>query len=491
MERLWILVCILLGVTACGSKESEPSTPDTPTSVLAFPGADGGGRYTTGGRGTSIHVIYSLEDNQEDPEPGTLRYALEKASGPRVIVFNVGGRIDLEFPITVKRGQVTILGQTAPGDGICVSGFPVVISADDVIMRYMRFRMGDLKKAEGDALTIEKGHKNIIIDHCSFSWSTDECVSVYGVENFTLQYCFITESLNSSVHAKGAHGYGGIWGGKNATFHHNLLAHHSSRNPRFDHDYVTNVNVAPVDYINNVVFNWGGNSAYGGESSSTNGNQRQYNFINNYYKPGPATKSNVKTRLLNPTTKCDDYCVKTYGGSVVPGLFYVTGNIMDGSDEVTNDNWQGVYPDEASKKSACKSSARFTYTNAYVAEQSAQEAYEEVLAKGGCSFNRDAVDLRIVEDVRNGIIRNGAVVTASTVTGSNGSKGGLIDTPDDVRGWPTYSGNTTDSDYDGIPDAWETAHGLNPKDRKDAALQTLQAPYMNIEVYANDLVKDL
>ena len=438
--------------------------------------------YTTGGRGTSIHVIYSLEDNQDNPEPGTLRYALERASGPRVIVFAVAGRINLSFPIELKHGQVTILGQTAPGDGICVSGFPFIVTADDVVIRYMRFRMGDEMEVEGDALTVEKGHKKIIIDHCSFSWSTDECCSVYGVENFTMQYCIISESLRRSVHVKGDHGYGGIWGGKNATYHHNLLAHHDNRNPRFDHDYVATANVAPVDYINNVVYNWGGNSAYGGESSSTTGNQRQYNFINNYYKPGPATNSKVAARLLNPTTRCSN-CTDVYGGSVVPGRFYMSGNIMYGSEAVTADNWSGVEPDESSKKSQCKSSSRFTFTNAYTNEQTAQAAYDKVLAKAGCSLKRDIVDTRIVDEVRNGNY---------TYEGSNGSTGGLIDSQSDVGGWPEYSGTANqDSDYDGIPDAWETAHGLNPKDRSDAVTTTLQSPYMNVEVYANDLGKAL
>lgn len=438
--------------------------------------------YATGGRGTSIHVIYSLEDNQDNPEPGTLRYALERASGPRVIVFAVAGRINLSFPIELKHGQVTILGQTAPGDGICVSGFPFIVTADDVVIRYMRFRMGDEMEVEGDALTVEKGHKNIIIDHCSFSWSTDECCSVYGVENFTMQYCIISESLRRSVHVKGDHGYGGIWGGKNATYHHNLLAHHDSRNPRFDHDYVATTNVAPVDYINNVVYNWGGNSAYGGESSSGTGNQRQYNFINNYYKPGQATNTRVSARLLNPTTRCNN-CTDSYGGSVVPGRFYMSGNIMYGSEAVTADNWSGVEPDESSKKSQCKSSSRFTFTNAYTNEQTAQAAYDKVLAKAGCSLKRDIVDTRIVDEVRNGNY---------TYEGSNGSTGGLIDSQSDVGGWPEYSGTANqDSDYDGIPDAWETAHGLNPKDRSDAVTTTLQSPYMNVEVYANDLVKKL
>ncbi len=492
MERLWILVCIVvLGFTACKSKNDESTTPVTPSSsVLAFPGADGGGKYVAGGRGTSIHVIYSLDDDPKDPQPGTLRYALEKANGPRVIVFNVAGRIDLDFPIEVKHGQITILGQTAPGDGICISGYPLKIYADDVIIRFMRFRLGDLNKLEADALSVMSGAKNIMIDHCSCSWSTDECLSIYGVSNATVQYCIVSESLNNSVHAKGAHGYAGIWGGENTTFHHNLLAHHSSRMPRFDHDYVTTTNVGPTDFINNVVYNWSSNSAYGGESSSATGNQRQYNFIANYYKPGKATKSGVKERLLNPTTSCDHVgtdgkhqgCIPSYGGTIIPGKFYVMNNIMDGSTSVTTDNWKGVHPDDNSRINECRSSSRFSFENCLTGEQAADHAYETVLAKAGCSLKRDAVDARIVNEVQQG---------SYTYKGSNGSTGGLIDTPSDVGGWPSYSGTVTDSDFDGIPDEWETSHGLNPNDRKDAVLTTIQPPYMNIEAYANELVKDL
>ena len=437
--------------------------------MLAFPGADGGGMYTAGGRGTSIHVIYSLEDDQDNPESGTLRYALERSSGPRLIVFAVAGRIDLTFPMEVKHGQVTVLGQTAPGDGICVSGYPVTISADDVVLRFMRFRMGDENAVEGDALTVSKGHKNIIIDHCSFSWSTDECVSVYGVENFTLQYCFITESLRKSVHVKGSHGYGGIWGGKNASFHHNLLAHHDSRNPRFDHDYVSTTNVAPIDYVNNVVYNWGSNSAYGGEGSTKGGGGRHINFVNNYYKPGPATNSKVRKRLVDPWTSCSN-CTDACGGSVVAPMIFLAGNTMTSSAEVTSDNWKG------STKSQSVAGVTTRWTDGLTIlknEQTADDAYQTVLAKAGCSLKRDAIDIRMVQNVENGT-------------------GGLIDSQSEVGGWPVYEGTASkDSDYDGMPDEWETAHGLNPKSRADAVATTLQSPYMNIEVYANELVNNL
>ena len=470
---------LFFGFLACSQNSGGDDPTPSGDKVLAFPGAEGGGKYATGGRGTNIYVVNTLEDDLTDPKIGMLRYALE-ATGRRMILFNVAGRIDLKGELSIRSGNVTILGQSAPGDGICISGYPLVVRANNVIIRFMRFRLGDLNKLEADALTVEKGHTDIMIDHCSCSWSTDECLSIYGAKDATVQYCIVSEALNNSVHAKGAHGYAGIWGGENTTFHHNLLAHHSSRMPRFDHDYVTEANVGPTDYINNVVYNWQGNSAYGGESRASSGNQRQYNFIANYYKPGPATKSGVKARLLNPTTKCGN-C----GASVTPGKFYIVQNIMSGSDAVTNDNWSGVYPDESSKKDQCRSDKRFTLSTPMTSEQTAQEAYETVLAKAGCSLVRDVVDTRIVSEVAAGNY---------TYPGSNGSTGGLIDTPSDVGGWPTYSGTkdySLDTDRDGIPNAWETAHGLNPDDPQDAKTTTLQAPYLNIEVYLNDIVKDL
>ena len=483
IRKIGLLLLLIPGFLVCCQGSGDDPTPPA-GKVLAFPGADGGGRYTTGGRGTSIYAVTSLEDDPLDVKVGTLRYAIQ-AKGRRIIVFKVAGRVDLVSDLRVESGNVTILGQSAPGDGICVSGCPVVVKADNVIIRFMRFRMGDLHKKEGDALTIEKGHKNIMIDHCSCSWSTDECVSMYGVKEATVQYCIISESLNNSVHTKGAHGYGGIWGGESTTFHHNLLAHHSSRVPRFDHDYVTESNIGPTDFINNVVYNWKSNSAYGGESRGTTGNQRQYNFIANYYKPGPATNSGVRTRLLNPTTKCSN-C----GSSVTPGKFYLLGNIMTSSATVSSDNWAGVYPDESSKKDLCYSNSRFTFDYCMKDEQTAKQAYEKVLAKAGCSLRRDVIDARIVNEVRD---------STYTYEGSNRdvekskwSLKGLIDTPDDVGGWPEYKGTQAqDTDNDGIPDTWETAHGLNPEDPSDAKTTTLSAPYINLEVYLNDIVSHL
>ena len=485
IKKFFILIPLSLFLIACKSGEGEEVTP-VEKQAYAFPEAQGGGKNATGGRNGVIYYVTSLADDVE--EAGTLRYALKQTS-TRLVLFKVSGRIDLKSELQIKRGNVTIAGQSAPGDGICISGYPLVIDADNVIIRFLRFRMGDEKKVEGDALTCV-GHKNVIIDHCSFSWSTDECVSCYGNEDFTLQYCIISESLKNSIHDKGSHGYGGIWGGKNASFHHNLLAHHDSRNPRFDHDYVDAKCAGPIDYVNNVIYNWGGNSAYGGEGSTNAAGGRHINMVNNYYKYGPATSKQY--RIVNPTTKCDNVkdgkhqgCIPSYGGEIDPGKFYITGNYVYGSSTVTNDNWQGVDPDDPSKKEQCKASSRWTDgVTALAKEETAAQAFETVLAKAGCSLHRDAVDARIANEVREG---------KYTYTGSNGSKNGLIDTQSDVGGWPTYNSATypTDTDGDGIPDEWEQKNGLNPNSYSDGKATTINAPYTNLEVYLNSLVADL
>ena len=467
MNIKWLVYCLLL---TCGLLSCEDNTPQvSETAALAFSEAQGGGKYATGGRGGVVLHVTSLSDDPQDP--GSLRHAIN-VGGARTIVFDVAGTIQLSSTLNISNGSLTIAGQSAPDDGICIAGYPVVVKASNVIIRFMRFRMGDEHNVEGDALTIV-GRKNIMIDHCSFSWSTDECVSCYGNTDFTLQYCFITESLRNSVHGKGRHGYGGIWGGTNATFHHNLLAHHDSRNPRFDHYYVNQTCFGPIDYVNNVVYNWGGNSTYGGEGVKQ---ARQINMVNNYYKPGPATSK--KERLLDPTVSCE-YCAKH--GTVVPAKFYLQGNYMYGSAQVTADNWQG----STVKTEAVKAAARWTEgLTMLTAEESAEQAFETVLAKAGCSLHRDAIDTRIAEEVRKG---------TATCKGSNGSTGGLIDTQKDAGGWPILRTEEPqkDTDRDGIPDAWEEAHGLNPKSNADGKIETLVSGYSNLEVYLNDIVKHL
>lgn len=476
----WLMV-------ACNTPNTpEQTTIDSnPELVAACRHMEGGGASVTGGDGGSVYRVSRLDDeldpNTGRPMAGTLRYALTQ-TGARRILFTTSGTIHLKNELRIKTGSLTIDGQSAPGDGICIADYPLVINASNVIVRFIRVRLGDVSNTEFDAVSVNDS-KGVMLDHLSCSWSVDECVSCYGNEDFTMQYCLISESLKNSVHGKGNHGYGGIWGGSNASFHHNLLAHHDSRNPRFDHDYVNRM-AGPIDFVNNVVYNWGGNSAYGGEGSTNGGGGRRINFVNNYYKPGPATKSGVKDRLLNPTTRCSN-CTDACGGSVSPGKFYLAGNYMYGSDKVTNDNWQGVYPDDPSKKELCKASARWTDgMTALLNEQTAQDAYETVLAKAGCSLVRDEVDKRIVEEVREGTF---------TYRGSNGSSNGLIDTQGDVGGWPTLNTakQALDTDYDGIPDEWETQFGLNPNDPNDARAITLVTGHTNLDVYMCYLVRNL
>ncbi|TXK49140.1 pectate lyase [Pontibacter qinzhouensis] len=417
---------------------------------VAFPGAEGFGKNTTGGRGGQVVTVTNLNDDG----PGSLREAIRK-KGPRIIVFGVSGTIALASPLDINNPDVTIAGQSAPGDGICLKNYPVNIKADNVIMRYLRFRLGDETEQEADALGANKGMNNIIIDHCSMSWATDECGSFYRNKNFTLQWCILSESLNQSVHAKGDHGYGGIWGGEGATFHHNLIASHTSRTPRFSGSKTTpNSPDELVDFRNNVIYNWGANSVYGGEKG-------RYNMVNNYFKPGPATTSSKKDRIVE--------IWRPYG------QFYVAGNYVEGAAAISANNWaggvQGENPDSARVAAPHKVVP--------IREQDAANAYELVLQQAGASYRRDAVDTRVI-----------AFVRANNPAGGQ-KKNGIIDSQNDVGGWPELKSAPApaDADKDGIPDEWEKKHKLNPNNAADAAQNTLHKHYTNIEVYLNSLVK--
>lgn len=416
-------------------------------STVAFPGAEGYGKYTTGGRGGKIYIVTNLNDKG----PGSLREAVQKKEA-RIILFAVSGTIALESPLNISHGDITIAGQSAPGDGICIRNYVVRVAADNVILRYLRFRLGDEAKQQDDAIS-GTNRKNIIIDHCSMSWATDECASFYRNRNFTLQWCIISESLNHSVHEKGDHGYGGIWGGMGASFHHNLLASHTSRLPRFSGSSTTpNPPDELVDFTNNVIYNWDGNSTYGGELG-------KYNVVNNYYKAGLATKSK-KPWILNPTSPV--------------GKFFVAGNCFYGNEVITKNNWKGVkvdYPDSAD--------ARTPFNVWFIPQQSADKAFEEVLKSAGASYKRDAVDQRIVNEVRRGESKSGKELT------------GIIDSQADVGGWPELKSRPplVDTDKDGMPDDWEAKHKLNPNDGEDHLRFDLDKGYTNIEVYLNELVK--
>ena len=457
--------------------------------------------YATGGRGGSVYHVTTLEDSRNQ---GSLRYALETLSGPRIVVFDVAGTIALQSKLTVKNGDVTIAGQSAPGDGICLKNYTFAIAASTVIVRFIRCRMGDEKKTEDDAMQVlshkDDVYSDIIIDHCSVSWSTDECASFYGMKHFSFQWNFVTESLRNSVHDKGKHGFGGIWGGTNASYHHNLLAHHDSRNPRIDHDYVS-TQKGPVSIVNNVVYNWRGNTCYGGESYNASGNYRKYNFFNNYYKPGPNTSNKW---LLDLTTSCE-YCsaMSKYpdevtdvpsGSKLVPGHVYMTGNCLEGKSSVTADNWTGT---RNSVNASLRASAPFSFEEkpSKIYLQSANDAFDAVLACAGASHVRDGIDTRIAGEVRNGTV---------TYNGSNGSTGGLIDTQTDVQDdswenkWPVYAYSENDeklrdSDSDGMPNWFETEFGLDSSDSSDAKAVSIDknGHYTNLEMYLHYIVKDI
>ena len=313
--------------------------------------------------------------------------------------------------------------------------------------------MGDVNGIEGDALGC-RNTENVIIDHCSISWATDENASFYNNKNFTFQWNIVSEALNRSVHKKGAHGYGGIWGGVNASFHHNLIANNNSRNPRFSGSKTTkNSEDEFVDFRNNVIYNWGENSIYGGEEGT-------YNIVNNYFKSGPATTSSKLDRIVSPS---EPY-----------GKFYVDGNYVYNYQDITNNNWNGGVqcnqPELTKLEKAVDINNNVLTTNTEI-------AYKNVLKQAGASFNRDKVDKRIIKSIKKD---------------KPSYKNGIIDSQDNVGGWPKIKPKKApkDSDNDGIPDKWERKLQLN-KNKKDAHLNTLNEHYSNIEVYANMLVDEL
>lgn len=418
---------------------------------LAFPTAEGYGKYTVGGRGGSVYEVTTLSPSG----PGSLGQALE-ASGPRTVVFRVSGTIDGKFEI--RRDSITIAGQTAPGDGICIKG-SLTISASDVIIRYIRVRANPAV-GEVDAIS-GRYNKNIILDHVSASWSSDEVFSLYHNENVTIQWCMITEACAKFVNGKNTgHRFGGIWGNNYGTYHHNLIAHNDSRNPRWASGSGFN------DYRNNVLYNWGYQSCYGAEAHQQ-GDRRKppikfstINMVANYYKPGPATDSGVRDRIANPSGR----------SSNDKGSWYVADNVVEGFPAVTANNWLGIDGSSYHKMSA-------PWDAIPINQESPQDAYNAVLAHAGCSKpNRDNIDRRIIEEVRNG----------TATYGNNG----IITTPSDVGGWPSLQGEPVpvDSDHDGMPGAWEIANGLDPNDPEDRN-GVGKDGYTHLEQYINELAR--
>ena len=454
--------------------------------LVAFPGAEGFGQYTVGGRGGEVYHVTTLDDGMQ---PGTLRWA-NAQEGPKTIVFDVSGTIYLKSPLHFTQ-YTTVAGQTAPGDGICLADYPVSVSTENII-RYMRFRLGNRQVAhhEGDGLGGSRS-RNIIVDHCSISWSIDECLSVYGNRDFTVQWCIVSQSLNNAGHQKGAHGYGGNWGGSGASYHHNLLAHHTSRSPRLGPSPFTQEDER-MDLRNNVIYNWTENGCYGGEAMTVN-------IVNNYYKPGPGTPMDLRgMRITAPNIRTSKY---THHNSRRPnvwdkmwhvwGKYYVSGNVNVTYPEVTLHNWDyGVWNqidqtgNDGTYSEVTKDTIRLRQPMPYapVTTQTAEEAYQLVLRHAGASLHRDALDAIIVSDVREG---------KATYTGK-GCKPGIINSQYDVdsrQPWPVLKSRPApkDSDGDGMPDSWERAHGLNPYDAADGKA-TAADGYTNLEHYINSII---
>lgn len=435
--RLLIAVLITLSVSICVYAEE----------ITAFPGAEGFGAFTPGGRGGKVIFVTNLNDSG----PGSLRAACD-TEGPRIVIFRVSGTIELKSKLKISKPYITIAGQTATGDGICLKNYHLAIGTNDVIVRYLRFRLGDESGAEADSLS-GGSCRNVIIDHCSASWSVDECVSFYDNENVTIQWCLISESLRNSNHHKGPHGYGGIWGGNNASYHHNLFAHHSSRNPRFASKQQN------IDYRNNVIYNWGFNSAYGGEGSTIN-------MIANYYKSGPATSKDKKNRIVIVSEN--------------ESRWYIKDNYVVGYPEITANNWNGGVH-TGKEVGLTTISVDKPFPSAPVKTQTAQEAYELVLDNVGANLpKRDSLDARILEEVRTGTAKYGE-------TYAGGSKG-IIDSQKAVGGWPQLNSAEppADKDNDGMPDEWELKYNMKLDDPSDNKLDNDGDGYTNIEEYLNN-----
>ena len=431
--------------------------------IVAFPGAEGFGAYSKGGRGGQILFVTNLNDyNPENEEPiaGSLRLACD-TYGPRTVIFKVSGLIELKTWLTIFNPFITIAGQSSPGDGICLKNFGLSIRTHDVIIRYLRCRPGDemgIDKEGGfetDAISISEFSENVIIDHCSASWSIDETLSIHSREpgnpplSVTVQWCIISESLNDSYHPNGPHGYGSLirFTG-NASFHHNLYAHHFSRNPHVD----TYLGDMTLDFRNNVIYNyWNpGNTMF---------DPINMNYVANYIKPGIDTKNLDIAIYLVAESSTEDSLL----GQNVRRI-YPEGNILEGKDYINQwDMFYKVYNRNKMDK---------PFEVANITTELASDAFENVLMNAGATLpNRDSVDFRIIADVRNG-------------TGS------IIDSQSQVGGWPNYKSAVApiDDDNDGLPDEWEIKYGLDPANNLDNNLDNDKDGYTNIEEWLNGTI---
>lgn len=518
MKKTIITMVALAVAIASNAQNSAP----------AFPGAEGFARYTTtGGRGTDGTTKVYHVTNLNDSGTGSLRWAVSQA-GPRTIVFDVSGYIDLKSNLQIQ-SNTTIAGQTAPGCGITLRYYTVEFTkCDNVIVRFLRFRRSQIKNVnDGADASWGRNHNNIILDHCSFSWSIDELGSFYDNRNFTMQWCNLTEALANPGHSKGEHSYGGIWGGKGASFHHNFIAHAQNRTPRFNgarynwqgYDktkYANTIQAERVDFRNCVMYNWGnGNGCYGGPGGG------YVNMINNYYKAGPGTLNKTRVTQISFADSGNS------GSNPFPNYasrYYINGNYVTAAgDAAKNYDWKGVKYDKTilvngeycmedtlhyygddqtyvknnSGYDCIKIKCDSPFEAGEVTTHSAEKAYEKVVAYAGASLYRDAVDSRIAEETKTGTV---------TYTGAISKTKGIIDVVNDPEGtidettvsYPDLVSETRpegyDTDGDGMPDAWEIANGLNPNDASDAVLKTLDTEkgwYTNLEVYLNSIVESI
>ncbi|MCC5806845.1 MAG: SUMF1/EgtB/PvdO family nonheme iron enzyme [Opitutales bacterium] len=457
---LAVAVLAVAAPTATGAGPEPPLPEGFEMKLPAFPGAWGGGMFAKGGRGGRTIAVTNLDDSG----PGSFRAALE-AEGPRMVVFKVAGVIWLETAVEIEHPYITVAGQTAPGDGVCIAGHSVDINTRDVIIRYLRFRRGNIENRDGCIQGNPEG--NVIIDHCSVSWGMDENLSLYrhvyelagrqrvveSARNITVQWVVNAEALDINAHA-----YGSTWGGDDSTFHHNLFASHTARVPSIGRS-------GDFDFRNNVIFNWGHRSMDGGDEMS------RVNVINNYYKPGPATREGP---LQYRVARAQKRNLHSPGEPPRTGKWFVEGNYVEGHPEVSRDNWNGgVQVDNYEEGDLERARVNEPFPGWPIEQRTAREAYEIILERGGASLpRRDAMDERVIEMVRSG----------ETTFGN-----GIIDTPDDVGGWPEYRSGPVplDTTGDGIPDWWAIKHGFDPTDPTLAVRDSNGSGYTNLEEFLN------
>jgi len=441
LSALFLLTVSLL----CIFPAAESALP-----LLAFPEADGMGKYTVGGRGGTVYEVTTLEDGPGIP--GSLRAAVE-ATGPRIVVFKVAGTIALQSNLRVRNPYLTVAGQTAPGEGITLRDYSFSITANEVIVRNIRVRYGE--NQGGDAMSVSDA-ENVIIDHCSVSWGVDETLSVTKCDNVTVQWSFVTQGLHNSVHESADHSKGSLVNGslgQKVTFHHNLYAHHDARSPRPQGRLTPQEDPQGFffDFTNNVVYDWG--RAYAAKNLDEE-TKCTMNFVNNYFIAGPSSEASNFMLDKNKNS-----------------AMYFGGNYMNGKQP--SDQYSLIiYEDFKKPDNGWKLDAPFDAQMDTV--QSAETAYAMVMKNGGAAMNRDAVDELIVSNVKTG-------------------RGRVIDCPADAGGWPELETGAAyiDTDKDGMPDAWEMANGLDPDDAADGKLDADGDGYTNLEEYLNGLMAEL